>query len=176
MPSEKILESKKKIVEELTEVLKGSCTGVLVDYKGINVADDTKLRKELREAGVKYSVVKNTLLSFAADNAELSELKQHLEGTTALATSESDYIAAAKILAGYADKNKNFTIKAGFIDGKYVDKSEIEELAKLPSKEELIAKALGGLNAPISGLVYVLNANLTGLAVALSAIAAQKGE
>lgn len=176
MPSEKVLESKKQIVAEISDTIKDACAGVLVDYKGINVADDTKLRKELREAGVKYSVVKNTLLSFAVENAGITELKQHLSGTTALATSESDYIAAAKILSAYADKNSDFTIKAGFIDGKYADKSEISELAKLPSKEELIAKTLGGLNAPISGLVYALNANLTGLVVALNAIATQKSE
>ncbi len=176
MPSEKILASKKQAVEELTEVLKNSCTGVLVDYKGINVADDTKLRKEMREAGVKYSVVKNSLLSFAFDNIDMPEMKEHLNGTTAIATSESDYIAAAKILAAYAEKSDTFNIKAGFIDGKYAPKEDIETLAKLPSREELVAKALGGLNAPISGLVYALNANLTGLVVALNAIAAKKGE
>ena len=128
MPSEKILASKKQAVEELTEVLKNSCTGVLVDYKGINVADDTKLRKEMREAGVKYSVVKNSLLSFAFDNIDMPEMKEHLNGTTAIATSESDYIAAAKILSAYAEKSDTFNIKAGFIDGKYAPKEDIETL------------------------------------------------
>ena len=108
MPSAKVLEQKQAIVAELTERLKNSVTGVLVNYKGINVADDTALRKELREAGVRYSVVKNTLLSRAAEEAELAGLQTTLAGTTALATSEEDYGAAARILANYAKKVKTF--------------------------------------------------------------------
>ena len=98
-----------------------------------------------------------------------------LEGTTALATSEEDYVAAAKILCEYAEKNKNFEIKSGYVDGGVLGVDEIKDLAKLPSKEVLVAKALGGLNAPISGFVTVLNGNIRGLACVLNAIAEQKG-
>lgn len=175
MPSEKILEQKKAVVAELSERLKGSVAGVLVNYKGIAVADDTKLRKDLREAGVKYTVVKNTLLKRAAEDAGIEGLDPVLEGTTALATSEEDYVAAAKILCEYAEKNKNFEIKSGYVDGGVLGVDEIKDLAKLPSKEVLVAKALGGLNAPISGFVTVLNGNIRGLACVLNAIAEKKG-
>lgn len=175
MPSEKILEQKKAVVAELSERLKGSVAGVLVNYKGITVADDTKLRKDLREAGVKYTVVKNTLLKRAAEDAGIEGLDPVLEGTTALATSEEDYVAAAKILCEYAEKNKNFEIKSGYVDGGVLGVDEIKELAKLPSKEVLVAKALGGLNAPITGFVTVLNGNIRGLACVLNAIAEKKG-
>ena len=175
MPSEKILEQKKAVVAELSERLKGSVAGVLVNYKGITVADDTKLRKDLREAGVKYTVVKNTLLKRAAEDAGIEGLDPVLEGTTALATSEEDYVAAAKILCEYAEKNKNFEIKSGYVDGGVLGVDEIKDLAKLPSKEVLVAKALGGLNAPISGFVTVLNGNIRGLAFVLNAIAEKKG-
>lgn len=174
MPSEKILEQKKAYVAELTDRLQNSVAGVLVNYKGITVADDTKLRKELREAGVKYTVVKNTLLSRAAKEAGLDGLDPVLENTTALATSAEDYVAAARILCQYADKNKDFQIKCGYVDGGLLNVDEVKDLAKLPSKEVLVAKALGGLNAPISGFVTVLNGNIRGLACVLNAIAEQK--
>ena len=175
MPSAAVLEQKKQVVAGLSEKLKNSCVGIVVDYKGINVADDTALRKALREAGVHYTVVKNTLLKFAADDAGLQGLDDVLEGTTAVAVSESDYVAGAKILCGFAKDHEFFKIKKGFIDGKVIDVSGIEDLAKLPSKEVLVAKALGGLNAPISGFVGVLNANLRGLVCALNAIAEKQG-
>ena len=160
MPSEKILEQKKQAVADLAEKIKGSCAGVLVEYKGINVADDTKLRKELREAGVSYSVVKNTLLSRAAKEAGVDGLDPVLEGTTALAVSVEDHVAAARILCKFAETHKFFKVKSGFVDGMVMSSAEVEELAKLPSKEVLVAKALGGLNAPISGFVTVLNLSL----------------
>lgn len=176
MASEKILEQKKAQVAALSEQLKNSVAGVLVSYKGINVANDTKLRKELRENNIDYSVVKNTLLRLAVANAGLDDLTPILKGTTALALSENDLVAAAKILSNYSanDKSKTFEIKAGFVEGKVISKEEVDNLAKLPSKEVLIAKVLGGFNAPISGFVGVLNANLRGLVVALNAIAEKK--
>lgn len=175
LPSQKVLEQKKVLVADLSEKLKNSCTGVIVDYKGISVADDTKLRKELREAGVTYTVVKNTLLGLAAKEAGIEGVDEVLSGTTAIALSESDYVAAARILSKYAEDHENFKLKLGFLDGKVIPVSEVEALAKLPSREELVAKALGGLNAPITGFVGVLNANLRGLVCALNAIAEQKG-
>ena len=176
MPSEKILEQKKQAVAELSAKLKDSCVGVIVDYKGITVADDTKLRKDIRETGATtYAVVKNTLLSRALQDAGIDGLDSVLEGTTAIAYSDSDYTSAAKVLSEFADKSKTFDIKDGFIDGKAVSKDDVVALAKLPSKEVLVAKALGGLNAPIAGFAGVLNATLSGLVIALNAIAQQKG-
>ena len=173
MPSEKILQEKQAYVEGLAEKLKNAVAGVVVSYHGLNVADDTQLRRELRAAGVEYAVVKNTLLRRACDIAQLSGLDEVLNGTTALAIS-SDHVAAAKILDTFAEKNKALQIKAGFVEGKVINADKVKELAKMPPKEVLVAKALGGLNAPISGFVCVLNANLRGLVVALNAIAEQK--
>lgn len=166
MPSEKILEQKKQIVSDLAGKLSSSVAGVIVDYKGITVADDTKLRKELREAGVEYTVVKNTLLRFAAKEAGLEELTSVLEGTTALAVSAEDPIAAAKILSKYAEGSKGkFSIKAGFMEGKVLDLEGVDRLAKLPSKEQLLVQ-----------LLSVLNGNLRGLAIALNAIVEKQEE
>lgn len=170
MPSEKILDAKKQAVAALTEEIKGAKVGVLVNYKGITVADDTKLRKDLREAGDSYKVVKNTLLKRALADAGVFGLDELLEGTTALATGE-DYVSAAKVLTSYAKDNKDFKVKGGFLDGAAVDDAAIKNLAELPSKEVLVAQVLGGLNAPISGFVTVLNGTLKGLVVALNAIA-----
>jgi large subunit ribosomal protein L10 len=170
LPSEKILDEKKKAVAALTEEIKKAHVGILVDYKGISVADDTKLRKDLRTGGDSYKVVKNTLLKRALAEAGLEELDGLLEGTTAIATGE-DYTSAAKVLAGYAKDSDSFKIKGGFLDGVAVDTAEINDLAKLPSKEVLVAQVLSGLNAPITGLVTVLNGTIKGLVVALNAIA-----
>ena len=171
MPNAKVLSEKQAIVAELTEKIQKATAGVIVDYKGITVADDTKLRKELREAGVSYSVIKNTLLSRAAKEAGVDGLDPVLEGATALAVSAEDHVAAARILCKFAETHKFFKVKSGFVDGMVMSSAEVEELAKLPSKEVLVAKALGGLNAPISGFVTVLNGTLKGLVVALNAIA-----
>ena len=175
MPSESVRKQKEQMVAGLADQMKSSCAGVLAEYKGVSVEDDTRLRRQLREAGVRYLVAKNTLLSRASEAANLDDLKPHLKGTTAIAFSASDYTAAARILSEFAEKHPDFRLKAGFIDGAVIDAAEVNTLAKLPSKEELIAKALGGLNAPITGLVYVLNANISGLARVLGAIAAKQG-
>ena len=165
MPSEKILEQKKQQVAELSAALKESCTGVIVNYKGINVADDTKLRKQLREAGVDYFVAKNTMLRLAAKEVGYEGLNEYFEGTTAVAISDTDPVSAAKILNDYAEEAKaNFSLKAGMVEGKIFDKAGIEAIAKLPSKDQLLAQ-----------LCSVLNGNIRGLAVALNAIA-EKGE
>ena len=171
MPSEKILEQKKAFVADLAQKLKNACAGVIVSYKGINVSDDTKLRKELREAGIDYFVVKNTLLLRAAKEAGLEDLAPVLEGTTAIAISENDHVAAARILCKFVENLESFKAKAGFIEGKVINEAEVLNLSKLPTKEVLVAKALGSLNAPISGFVTVLNGTIRGLVVALNAIA-----
>ena len=158
MPSVKVLEEKKAIVASLVERLNNSVTGVLVSYKGISVADDTALRKELREAGVQYTVVKNTLLSRACEEANLTGLQTTLEGTTALATSEDDYAAAARILNNYAKKSKTFELKGGYLDGEVVDMATIERIAKLPTREILLANVLGAFQAPIASFARAVQA------------------
>lgn len=176
MPNAKVLEQKKTAVAALVESIKNSCSGVIVDYKGISVENDTKLRRQLREAGVEYAVVKNSLLRFAFDETGYKALDSHLTGTTAIAFSK-DPVAAAKILTEYSAKTKEaFKIKGGFVEGKAIDKDGVKALAELPSRETLVAMVLAGFNAPISGLVTVLNGNIRGLAAALKAIADKKAE
>lgn len=158
MPSEKILEQKKQIVNDLADTLSSSVAGVIVDYKGITVDDDTKLRKDLREAGVKYAVVKNTILKLAAEKAELSDIDDVLEGTTAIATSAEDYTAAARILCKFANTSKTFTVKKGFLDGKVIGVDTVESLAKLPSKDVLLATVCNAFNAPIAAFARAMQA------------------
>ncbi len=158
MPSEKVLREKEAIVEALADRLKNSVTGVLVNYKGISVADDTALRKELREAGVKYTVVKNTLLSRACEKVELTGFDSVLEGTTALATSDDDYASAARILSNYAKKSKTFELKGGYLDGEVVDMATIDKLAKLPTRDVLLANVLGAFQAPIASFARAIQA------------------
>ena len=158
MPSAKVLESKQAVVAALTERLKNACAGIIVDYKGITVADDTALRKELREAGVEYTVVKNTLLRLAIAATELNGLETVLDGTTAIATSADDYVAAARILSKFADTHKEFNIKNGFLDTEVIDTVKIAGLAKLPSREVLIAQVLGAFQAPIAAFARAIQA------------------
>ena len=171
MPSEKILEKKKAEVAVLSDALKSAKVGVLVDYKGITVEEDTKLRKELREAGNTYKVVKNTLLGRAFESAGISGLEGCLEGTTAIAYAEEDYVSAAKILSKFEKDVESFSVKGGFIDGSAVDKTQISALSKLPSKEALVAQVVYGFNSPIQGLANVASGTLRSLVLALNAIA-----
>ena len=176
MPNAKVLEEKKQMVADLVSKFKNSAAGVLVDYQGINVEQDTKMRTELREAGVDYFVFKNTLARLAVKECGFDGLLPVLEKMTAIAISEKDPVAPAKILSSYADKIKTFNIKAGFVEGGVIDAQRVEQLATLPSKEELVARVLGSLQSPIYGLVNVLNGNLRGLACVLQAIHDQKAE
>lgn len=157
MPSEKVLNEKKQIVANLTELLNGAAAGVLVDYRGLTVEEDTTLRKKFREAGVNYQVVKNTLLRFASKESGLEELDESLNGPTALATHTDDMVAPAKIVADFMKNNEKIEIKAGFMEGKVISLDEIKTLAATPSKDVLIAKIMGSLNAPISSLVRLLD-------------------
>ncbi|HIZ10658.1 MAG TPA: 50S ribosomal protein L10 [Candidatus Eubacterium faecavium] len=158
MPSTVVLEKKKAQVDALAQRIKGSVAGVVVDYKGINVEDDTKLRKELREAGVEYTVVKNSILKRAADAAGLSGMDAVLEGTTAIATSAEDYVASARILQKYADAHDFFNVKSGYLDGEVIEVSKIEALAKLPSREVLLATVCSVFNAPIAAFARAVQA------------------
>ena len=158
MPSESILKEKKKIVEEMAESLK-SKAGVFVDYKGINVVEDTEMRVKMREANVDYSVIKNRLMKFAIKNVGFDELESILVGTTSLAISEDDPIAPARIVKEYADKLTNyFEIKAGFMDGKILSVDEVNAIASIPALPVLQAQFLGTLLAPITSLAVVLKA------------------
>ena len=158
MPSAKVLENKKAVVAALTERLKNAQAGVIADYRGLTVAQDTELRTKLREAGVEYTIVKNTLTRFAANEVGLEGLDPILHGPTALATSSNDVVAPAKVLVDFAKKNEQLEIKAGFVDGKVISVDEVKVYASIPSKEVLIAKMLGSLQAPIGNLVRTLDA------------------
>ncbi|MBO5305238.1 MAG: 50S ribosomal protein L10 [Clostridia bacterium] len=158
MPSKKILEQKQTLVAELAQEIKNSISGVLVNYQGITVDDDTKMRKALREAGVKYKVVKNSLTGRACDEVGFSDMKQYLTGMTAIAISENDAVAPAKILKEYAEKIESFSILAGYVDGAVIDTKTVEALADIPSKEVLIAKFLGSIKSPVYGFAYAIKA------------------
>ena len=158
MPSEKILEQKKAVVADLSDKMSRAASGVLVKYQGITVADDTKLRADLRKAGVEYTVIKNSLIGRAADIAGLGEIKSELDGMNALALSYDDPIAPAKILKEYADKIETFEIRGGFLDGAVVDQATVNELANIPPKEVLIGKLLGSIQSPLYGLAIGLQA------------------
>ena len=158
MPSEKVLDLKKQQVAALKARLDESIAGVVVDYKGISVEDDTKLRKELREAGVEYTVVKNTILKRAIDGTALEDMGSVLEGTTAIATSADDYVAAARILQKYADKSNSFSLKSGYLDDEVIGLEKLQSLAKLPSREVLLATVLSAFNAPIAAFARAVQA------------------
>ena len=157
MPNAKVLESKKAVVEALTGKIQEATSVVFVDYKGITVAQDTELRKQFREAGVEYSVVKNTLTNFATKNAgyDFSEI---LNGTTAMASTTGDPIAPARIVCEFAKKNKNvLSIKGGIVEGSVLSANALNGFGELPSKNALVAQVLGTFLAPISSLACVLD-------------------
>ena len=165
MPNAKVLSEKQAIVEALAERIKGASAGILVDYKGITVSEDTALRTELRKDEVNYTVVKNTLTRKALDKLGMSGLDHVLNGTTSLATAENDPIAPFRIINDYSKKlGDRFNVKAAFMEGKILTDAEIAEMSSLPSKDALYAKVLGTMIAPI-----------TGLAVCLGQILEQKG-
>ncbi|RKO63398.1 50S ribosomal protein L10 [Caldibacillus debilis] len=152
------IEQKKRIVEEITEKLKKSQTTVIVDYRGLNVAEITELRKQLREAGVEFKVYKNTLMRRAAEKAELSQLNEFLTGPNAVAFSEHDPVMPAKILNDFAKKNEKLEIKAGVVEGRLVSISEIKALAELPPREGLLSMLLSVLQAPIRNFALAVKA------------------
>ncbi|MBZ4688696.1 MAG: ribosomal protein [Clostridiales bacterium] len=170
----KARQEKERVVQEIKSKLQNSNAAVLTDYRGLNVAEVTELRKQLREAGVEYKVLKNTLVKIAAKEVGLEDLFQYLEGPTAIAFSEEDPVAPAKILSNFAKEHKNLEIKAGLLEGNVVSIEQVKELADLPSREELIAKVLGGLQGPISGLVNVLQGPIRNLVYVLEAIRKEK--
>lgn len=167
-------EEKKQIVEELKDKLNQVKAAIFTDYRGLNVEEITELRKQLREAGIEYKVVKNTLTRIAAKDINMDFLEEYLTGPTAIAFSFEDPVTPAKILSKFASSHKALDIKAGLVEGKLIDAEGIKALADLPSREVLIAKVIGGMQAPISGLVCVLNGPMRGLVYALKAIQDKK--
>ena len=159
MPNAKVLSEKKAIVAALVERIRNAESGVLVDYKGINVAQDTEMRTELRKNEVEYTVIKNTLTRFALDGCGLDELDSVLNGTTSLATTTADPIAPFRIITDYAKKipGDTFAIKAAFMDGRVLTQEEIAGISALPSKDALYSQVFGTLLAPITSLAVVLN-------------------
>jgi large subunit ribosomal protein L10 len=176
LPKEKVLSQKRVVVDGISDKMKAAKAMVFADYRGLTVEQDTQLRNALRKAGVDYKVVKNTLTRFAANENGLNGLDTYLNGPTAMASSESDPVAPAKVLSEYAKKYEKLEIKVGVVEGKIIDSDGVRALAELPSREVLIARVLAGFNAPINGFVNVLNGNLRGLVVALNAIAEKKAE
>ncbi len=159
MPSAQVLESKKARAAVVTDLIKNSSAGVLVDYRGITVEEDTQLRKELREAGVTYFVEKNTMLRIALKEAGLDDLCSVLEGTTAIAVCDHDQTAPARILGMFAEAHDDkFTLKAGYVDGVIYDAKGVEALSKIPSKETLLAQLVGSLQGPMQKLAATLKA------------------
>ncbi|SHK31504.1 large subunit ribosomal protein L10 [Anaerobranca californiensis DSM 14826] len=167
-------EEKALVVAELKEKFGSAQAAIITDYRGLDVARVTKLRAKLREAGVEYKVIKNTLAKLAVQDTELSELQQHLQGPTAVAFSYNDPVAAAKIISEFAKDNKELEIKAGILEGKVIDLAGVKALADLPSREVLIAQVLAGIQAPITGFVNVMQGNVRNLVYVLEAIRKQK--
>ena len=150
------VELKKPIVDEISELLNGAATAVVVDYRGLTVAEDTALRKQLREAGVVYKVYKNTMINFAIKDTEFADLAQHLEGPTAIAVCKDDATAAARVLAKFAKTAEAFEIKGGVVDGIYYDAAGIAKIASIPSRDVLLSKLLGSMQSPITNFARVI--------------------
>ena len=151
------IELKQPVVKEISDLLEGVQSAVLVDYRGLTVEQDTKLRKELREAGVSYKVYKNTLINLAVQGTEFESLSQVLEGPTALAVSKDDATAPARILHNFAKTAPALELKAGIVEGTYYDADAIKAVAAIPSRDELLGRLLGSIKSPISNLARVLN-------------------
>ncbi len=151
------VELKQPIVAEISELLNGAASAVAVDYRGLTVAQDTELRKQLREAGVTYKVYKNTLIRRAAEGTDFAALDPHLEGPTAIAVSKEDATAPARILAEFAKKADKLEIKAGVVEGTYYDAKGMQTIATIPSREILLGRLLGSMQSPIANFARVLN-------------------
>ena len=151
------VELKQPIVAEISDLLNGAASAVAADYRGLTVAQDTELRKQLREAGVTYKVYKNTLIRRAAEGTDFAALDPHLEGPTAIAVSKDDATAPARILAEFAKKADKLEIKAGVVEGTYYDAKGMQAISSIPSREVLLGRLFGSMKSPISNLARVLN-------------------
>lgn len=170
------LENKKQVVEQITEKLKNAKSVVLVDYKGLTVAQDTEFRNEFRKAGCEYKVLKNTMVRRAFNELGVTSFDEDLNGPTAIAFG-TDETGAAKVAVEACKKyNDVISVKSAYVDGSYVDKNGVVALSKMPSKEELIAKMLGSMQAPITNFAGVLSGITRQLVVALNAISEKKAQ
>lgn len=151
------VELKQPIVQAIADEVKDAASVVLVDYRGLTVAEDTALRKQLREAGIIYKVYKNTMMRRAFEGTDFAVLEEHLEGPSAIAVSKDDATAPARILCKFAKDAKALELKAGVVEGTLYDVNGLTELSKIPSREELLSKLLGSLQSPITNLARVLN-------------------
>ncbi len=151
------VELKKPIVEEISESIKDAQSVVLVDHRGLTVAQDTELRRQLREAGVTYKVYKNTMMNFAFKGTEFEGLAPYLEGPSAIAISKDDATAPARILCKFAKTADKLEVKGGVVEGTVYDRKGIEAISAVPSREELLGKLLGSIQSPITNLARVLN-------------------
>lgn len=165
---------KEAAVNEVVEKLQSAKSVVVTDYKGLDVASITELRKRLREAGVEYKVVKNTLARIAAKKAERDDLNQMFVGPTAIAFGIDDAVSPAKILVDFAKEHDQLEIKGGALSGEVISLDKVKSLAEIPPREVLLAKAFAGMKSPITGLVNVLQGNLRGLVQVLNQIKEQK--
>jgi len=161
----KVIETKQQVVTEIADKLRASKSTIVVDYRGLTVSEATELRKNLREAGVEFKVYKNSLTRRAAESVEMAELNEFLTGPNAIAFSNEDVVAPAKVLNDFATKHEALEIKAGVIEGKLVSLDEVKAIATLPSREGLLSMLLSVLQAPMRGL-----------AIATKAVADQKEE
>ena len=150
------VELKAPIVAEISELLDGAQSAVLVDYRGLTVEHDTKLRKQLREAGITYKVYKNTMVNFAVKGTDFEGLSAHLEGPTAIAVSKDDATAPARILYNFSKEAEALELKAGVVEGTYYDTEGIKVIATIPSRDELLAKFLGSIQSPITNFARVI--------------------
>ena len=151
------IELKQPVVQEITDLLNGAATAVVVDYRGLTVEQDTRLRKALREAGVTHKAYKNTMIRLATKGTEFEALDPDLEGPTALAVSKDDATAAARVLFNFAKTADKLELKAGIVEGVYYDTNGIKAIAAIPSKEELLGRLLGSMQSPITNFARVLN-------------------
>ena len=151
------VELKKPIVDEIAANIADAQSVVIVDYCGLTVEEDTRLRKELRENGIIYKVYKNTMMNFAFKGTDCESLSQHLEGPNAIAISKTDATAPARILAKFAKEAKALEIKAGIVEGTYYDATGMEAISKIPSREELLGKLLGSIQSPIANFARVIS-------------------
>ena len=151
------VELKQPVVQAIANDIEGAQSVILVNYRGITVAEDTALRKELREAGVVYKVCKNTMMKRAFDGTDFAQLNQHLEGPNAIAIGKDDATAPARVLADFQKKTKKLELVAGVVEGGYYDAAGVAEVAKVPSRDVLISRLLGSMQSPVANLARVLN-------------------
>lgn len=173
---EQKLTHKQAVIAEIKEKIENSQALVLVDYRGLNVEQINELRTKYREAGVEYKVYKNTMMRFAFNELGYEGMDEFLAGPSAVAFSMEDPVSAAKVTRNFAKDHEHLVIKSGVVDGNIIGVDAVVELADLPSREELVARALAGFNSPLQGFANVLNGTIKGLVVALNAIAEQKAQ